>query len=678
MALEWAGPVCYGCRAMGSEELKPTYRADIDGLRAIAVLSVIAFHYGAAFPAWVHLGGGFTGVDVFFVVSGFLITQQLADDIAEGRFSILKFYDRRARRILPALLVMLAVTLLAGRWLLLPGDYMNLAMSAATAAFGASNFYFLLNTGYFDQSSELMPLLHTWSLGVEEQFYFIWPMLLLGLATLGKSRANIAAIISTIVIAGFGMMLVWASIDPKSAFYIVAPRAWELALGALLVFLPPISRLLGAPAIAAGLALVVAGFIVADAEHFPGPSAVLPCIGSALILWPRQSEPILASWLGRLSPIGLISYSLYLWHWPLWVGFRIYLSGNTPGSREALTLIAASVLAAWLSYRYIETPFRRIRHVPGRAIATGLAAAVATLCACMFVHSASGLPDRLPPSARALSSLETMWTWPCPQPTSIDNHPDWVECVIGAPWKTASHRAMLWGDSHAEHLEPLLNRIGIQQNIAFWVVRGCPPIIDEKHPYTIAQRPTYAHDCGVAQQAVLRRLATLKDMQLIVLSARWSAYGPPPGQPKGAAVTSAMNDILLRLNKYSVLVVGDTPYDGSDYVGCAQTLALTTFWRRKCSRFDIDAVKARSESDEVTLALRTLSEERNFVLLDPVKSMCGPLTCPTYLNDEFIFRDEHHFRRNLLPGTEDALIKVLDLNGAVLRALNRRTEQTSR
>jgi peptidoglycan/LPS O-acetylase OafA/YrhL len=177
---------------LGNSAVK--YRADIDGLRAIAVLSVIWFHYGASLPDWAKLPGGFIGVDVFFVISGFLITQQIYADIQVGRFSILSFYDRRIRRILPALLVMLAVVLLAGRWLLMPGDYMSLAWSTAAAALGFSNFYFLFNTGYFDQSAELMPLLHTWSLAVEEQFYFVWPALLFGLTALG-SRRNLAAII---------------------------------------------------------------------------------------------------------------------------------------------------------------------------------------------------------------------------------------------------------------------------------------------------------------------------------------------------------------------------------------------------------------------------------------------------------------------------------------------------
>jgi peptidoglycan/LPS O-acetylase OafA/YrhL len=216
--------------------MKHTYRPDIDGLRAIAVLSVLAYHYSAPLP-YFPLPGGFTGVDVFFVISGFLITQILAADVEAGRFSVLRFYDRRIRRILPALLVMLATTLLAGKFLLMSGDYQALGVSAAASAFGVSNFFFLNHSGYFDRTSDLMPLLHTWSLAVEEQFYFIWPALLAFIAK-RRSRADITAAMAVLVIVGLGASLIWRDYDAKAAFYLAVPRAWELALGGLLVFLP--------------------------------------------------------------------------------------------------------------------------------------------------------------------------------------------------------------------------------------------------------------------------------------------------------------------------------------------------------------------------------------------------------------------------------------------------------
>jgi peptidoglycan/LPS O-acetylase OafA/YrhL len=204
---------------------KAIYRPDIDGLRAIAVLSVLAYHYRTPFPNF-SLIGGFTGVDVFFVISGFLITQILANEIKGGTFSVFAFYDRRIRRIAPALLVVLATTLLAGKFLLMPGDYKSLAASTATAVFGTSNFYFLFNTGYFDQVADLMPLLHTWSLAVEEQFYIVWPLLLPFLVG-GRRSIYTAAMIVVLVVLGLGASLIWFAIGPKSAFYMTIPRAWE-------------------------------------------------------------------------------------------------------------------------------------------------------------------------------------------------------------------------------------------------------------------------------------------------------------------------------------------------------------------------------------------------------------------------------------------------------------------
>jgi peptidoglycan/LPS O-acetylase OafA/YrhL len=262
---------------------------------------------------------------------------------------------------------MLAITLFATRFLLMPGDYKALADSTATAAFGVSNFFFLANTGYFDQAADLMPLLHTWSLAVEEQFYVVWPLFLFVIAA-GRHRIDVAAIIGGIVILGFGASLVWFDLDPKSAFFMALPRAWELAIGAALVFLPPLPRFAGETATALGIVLIGAGFLFVTAASFPGVAALFPCLGAALVIWPRRDSTTAASWLGHLSPIGLISYSLYLWHWPVWVLFRIYINNGTPRIREAAALALVSIALATLSWRFVERPFRKRRWQPGQTV----------------------------------------------------------------------------------------------------------------------------------------------------------------------------------------------------------------------------------------------------------------------------------------------------------------------
>ena len=297
------------------------YRKDIDGLRCVAVTAVVLYHFGLSAP------GGFVGVDVFFVISGYLITAQIAGDIEAQRFSLLTFYARRCKRILPALLVVCTACLLAGWFVLWPGDYKALAASVRYAAFGLANFYFLWNTGYFDQASDLLPMLHLWSLGVEEQFYFAWPALLLLALPLGR-RWLIALLLALIAIS-LGASINAVAADQKAAFYLPHLRAWELAIGGLLVFLPHMRlpsyarEILGAAA-----ALLILGAIVmlTKASPFPGLSALPPVIGAALLIWHTMHGGSSAvSRLLSLAPavfVGKISYSLYLWHWPVLVLFR--------------------------------------------------------------------------------------------------------------------------------------------------------------------------------------------------------------------------------------------------------------------------------------------------------------------------------------------------------------------
>lgn len=272
---------------------KRAYRPDIDGLRAIAVLSVVLYHYGAF---W--LPGGFTGVDVFFVISGYLITGILRREVESGEFSLLNFYARRISRIVPALFVVLVATLVAGWFVLMPGDFAELGSSAAYAAIGFGNFFFLGNTGYFDQAADLQPLLHTWSLGVEEQFYFVWPILIfLGLTVL-RSRKLLLVMFALAVALAFAYSIRILGKDVKGAFYLPAPRAWELAIGAFVTFLPPIrSRVASQITTIAGLLLVASSLTFVNAAMaFPGPAAAPACVGAALIVWEKQRSLLAQLW----------------------------------------------------------------------------------------------------------------------------------------------------------------------------------------------------------------------------------------------------------------------------------------------------------------------------------------------------------------------------------------------
>jgi peptidoglycan/LPS O-acetylase OafA/YrhL len=359
------------------------YRPDIDGLRAIAVLAVIGFH---AFPGWVQ--GGFIGVDVFFVISGFLISTIILEALARGRFSVASFYARRIRRIFPALVTVLLASLAAGWFLLFPDEYRQLGKHVAGGAAFVSNFVLWDESGYFDETAELKPLLHLWSLGIEEQFYIVYPLLLW---VLWKRRWSFPLAIGTIAGVSFGINLLLTGSSPVAAFYAPQSRAWELMLGSLLAWMtcPRSSRWDGAtshggdagspgsdataqaggPASTRtsdnvrsflGATLLLAGLLTITPERaFPGWWALLPVVGTVLLISGGTDGWINRRMLAHRALVwfGLISYPLYLWHWPL-LAFARIVEGETPSREVRLGAVASAVVLAWLTYRLIEKPFR--------------------------------------------------------------------------------------------------------------------------------------------------------------------------------------------------------------------------------------------------------------------------------------------------------------------------------
>ena len=642
---------------------KPGYRADIDGLRAIAVLSVLAFHFGAP------IRGGFTGVDVFFVISGFLITQVLASEIASGTFSILNFYDRRMRRILPALLTMLAVALLAGRLLLAPGDYVSLARSAAAAGFGVSNFFFHGHTGYFDQAADLMPLLHTWSLAVEEQFYLVWPLLLVLLAAAG-SRTAIAATLAALVFVACVGSIIYFRFDPKAAFYMALPRAWELALGALLVFLPPQRRIVGEVAAIAGLVLIAIGFTLSPAR-FPGQYALYPCIGAALLIWPREQATISGRMLGWLAPIGLISYSLYLWHWPVWVYFRIYINSGRPAVGEAVALAVVSVVLALLSYRYVEQPFRKKLWSAPRTVSAGLAGVMAIFCASMYVDSAGGLPQRLPPQGQAMRSLEVMWEWPC-KLQQIDLVPG-TYCVFGAPWQTAKRKTVIWGDSHAQHISPVIDAVNADPERSFLLYARCSAAVGDEFHITSSEVPDLIDYCKQSYSNGMKLLKEDRSISQIILASDWRDLPPRIGKGDVQAGLQALRAALTKLISQAAapdrqfILIGTVPRLPAEIVECAirDSSKLVT---RPCSSVvqhsDALAVKQRSAPTDEVLSDVARSLARVTAVI-PTEKLCGDDACDVSLDGEFLYRDSGHIRRNLALQTRKHFADRIGLSAAL-------------
>jgi len=375
------------------------YRPDVDGLRTIAVTAVVIYH---AFPG--SLTGGYVGVDVFFVVSGFLITSVIVDDLERGRFSIVDYYGRRARRILPALIVMVLAGLAVGAIILFPGDFQDLARSTAATALFLSNVWFWLDRqDYFADAVEFAPLLHTWSLAVEEQFYIVAPLLLALVLRHGRGPAIVA--MSAICAAALALSAATSAGSHGFAFYLPLTRAYELGLGALLALVPAsrlsLPRSAREAAAASGLAMIIVAVFAFDgATVFPGVAALLPCVGTALVIAAGSQGQTVVGGLLSLGPlvfVGLVSYSWYLWHWPVLAFTRVHLGTVDLPPSVALSAVAGSFGLAVLSWRFVEQPFRRRRGViaPGTGAFAASAAGIAALvAAAAMVELGGGLPQR--------------------------------------------------------------------------------------------------------------------------------------------------------------------------------------------------------------------------------------------------------------------------------------------
>ncbi len=388
-------------RAMRSDETQARHRADIDGLRAIAIIPVVLEHAGAPiFP------GGFVGVDVFFVISGFLITGILRREMASGSFSLTRFYERRARRLLPALLVMILFCLpFAWAWML-PEFLANFGQSIVATLLFSNNILLAMTSGYWELESAFKPLLHTWSLGVEEQFYIVFPLLLFLVWKAGKAwQLGMIAFVGILSLcsAQYG-----AQAFPAANFYLPTSRAWELMIGAATAFLPVSERRYDGFLALSGLLLVLASALFLRGD-LPLPSAILlpATVGTALVLQFSRPGSVCHAVL-TLRPmvgIGLISYSLYLWHQPLFAFARIY-SLEPPSAMVMAVLTLLSVVLAFVSWRYVEQPFRQKNRISLRTLAfvTGLPS-LALIAFGLFLHVGNGLPNRVFPPTTGKGDL---------------------------------------------------------------------------------------------------------------------------------------------------------------------------------------------------------------------------------------------------------------------------------
>jgi peptidoglycan/LPS O-acetylase OafA/YrhL len=521
---------------------KPSYRPDIDGLRAIAVLLVIGFH---AFPTAV--GGGYVGVDVFFVISGFLITTLLLQGLEQNQFSFAEFYARRIRRIFPALIPVLAASLVAGWVLLLPREFASLGLNTLGGAAFFSNLVALDETSYFGLTAGEKPLLHLWSLGIEEQFYIVWPVLLL----LAFSRRLSLIVLAASVLAG---SFVWNVLIAGSAadFFLPFTRAWELMVGAVIAVvvrrnagialdrdLTPMHREAHA---VVGLLLIGAGVFVAakNAGAFPGWWALLPTAGTALVICAD------GAWLNRrilsrgaMVGVGLISYPLYLWHWPL-LSFTNFATPQPTWAVRAAAVFGAAALA-WLTYRFIEQPIRAGKFRPAKI--AGLCVAMALMAgAGLAVFAWRGMPGRIPIAIRDLAEVQfdperehRQWRRDtCFLLTAEPRYaPDCLEHAVRP-------LLFLWGDSAAAALYPGLKQLqrSVEFGLAQYTMAGCPASLRAHEvPY-----------CGRNNEHVLAVLADARP-DVVLLHSNWAHADALPGLRE-------LIDKLRRLGVPRILVMG--------------------------------------------------------------------------------------------------------------------------
>jgi len=514
------------------------YRADIDGLRAIAVLFVVASHLHVP-----HLAGGYIGVDIFFVISGYLISSNILPQIRSGAFSLREFYVRRIRRIFPALIAMLAVTIPFAWRFLFPSEMVAYARSLLAAVFACSNTLLWSWGGYFSSENELKPLLHTWSLGVEEQFYLLFPLCLLVLTRI-RRHAWIRPFICALAVASFAVAWFLTPRSPNTAFFNVGLRAWELMIGAILSqhYLPSLRRVSRELAALIGLLCIVLPALLYTANTpFPGLAALPPCIGAALLIAAGENGPSLPGRLLSLPPLvffGLISYSLYLWHWPVQVFYNLrHLQACAPGSCATpmghavqAGIFLVSVALATLSWRYVETPVRRrttIFTARRLVVASSASAALVAAC-CIFLIATHGAPARYTPNqvlAASQLGVDTYlpWRWgSCSlglEHTSADMY-DQAHCL---PFTQGKRHYLLLGDSHAAHLWPGFSTVFSDLQIGQVSIAGCN-LLPDKMTDSI---PTCGSMATFVYRDLLVRNSPGEHIDTLIVSAQWHPYDLP-------------------------------------------------------------------------------------------------------------------------------------------------------
>jgi len=629
------------------------YRSDIDGMRAIAVSTVVLGH--AHVPGF---GAGFLGVDIFFVISGFLITNILLKSDGTLGQDILKFYDRRVRRIAPALVLVLLACTVAAFVLFSPFELREFVRTLLAATGFVSNLYFMQDTDYFLPRYET-PLLHLWSLGVEEQFYILYPLFLWVMTRYARRFLTPALIVLFLV--SLTMSELTGEHHTREAFYFTLWRAWELTLGAL-VALHPLRRALpqwlveGLAALA--LAAVIAPVFLFDLQtSWPGLHALIPCAGAAILLLLHEDRRSAVSRLLSLRlmvGIGLISYSLYLWHWPLFEFYHRWVL-RTPTLAEYAALIATACLAAWLSWRFVERPFRRTRDGIGTRtifIAAGVSA-LGLIAISGATLAAGGFPQRFAPDVmRAYATLDLPDTHAFMQAIGVDTcavrskgaHYAFDKCFV---LSTTQPNVVLWGDSLARNLVAGL-RVQTQKagvNLIQATHSGCEPVLT---------KGVVPNSCLQFNKTVFDRLD--EHISAVVLAGRVLDQEPMLNAMRDAAARTAAKGIR-------VIVIGPTPealdpfpFYVARFTGTGNTQALDLAQSRMP---EIEALDRRMAE--------TFANMPGVTYVSFLQNVCKPGSCPLFVDGAPAEFDQRHFT---IPASEAFAAKLWPQIGPAIAKQN--------
>jgi len=679
------------------------YRSDIDGLRAIAVCIVIFFHFGI--PGF---SGGFIGVDVFFVLSGYLIGSIILNQLESNKFSLVKFYFRRIRRLFPVFVIVILATSIVAYWLMLPNDLRELGQSVIASSLYLSNIFFYMEAGYFDTASHLKPLLHTWSLSVEEQFYIVFPVLAWLIYRLNKHYLLPLFLLFTLLslIAAEWFL----SRNTSAVFYLYPFRAWEMFIGVCLASqkIPRIASSRANTAVALlGLVMIVApNFIYTSATPFPGLSALIPCLGTCLLIHTgTQSSSFIHKALMNPVPvfIGKISYSLYLWHWPIFVLY-MYDKGNHPAIYDITLMLTMTLLAAVASWKYVETPFREGRapfsKTPFSVFTATAVVSLSLIGLGYFFRASQGLSSRFDTQTAQFANAANDLFGDFSGCHESDNNKlkDVEYCTLGDPLNSDSY-TLIWGDSHGgayrRGIEKAITENGHSALLAW--TGGCPPVFGIDKDESVSSRAVDTL-CTKRNRAIESLIKSDQRINAIVLVGRWSYYlnGQGTGVDKTNTITlwpedGVKSDVLnqddffvekikqtirqLSNDGHSIFIVEQVP-EFSRYDARVVALGLVNGSinsNNESNKLDEKFNRLTTETyqevlkrqNKIQLALQDASSKKLITVLKTHQFFCDENECSLMPKGEPLYFDNNHLSSN-------GSIKINAMFNPLIRYLNQK------